>query len=98
VHLDPCEASVDERLLYQGWGKKQTYILAFYAPHIKASGIENAIPLIEDVTCSYTSDSAEEICKRREESQEQVKTAIEQATDKLRKHLDHSVVNDKAVA
>lgn len=29
VHLDPCEAAVDEPLLYQSWGKNQTYILAF---------------------------------------------------------------------
>jgi hypothetical protein len=32
VHLDPCEAAVDENLIYQGWGKKQTFILGFYAP------------------------------------------------------------------
>jgi hypothetical protein len=35
VHLDPCEAAVDKPLLYQEWGKTQTYILAFYAPSIE---------------------------------------------------------------
>ena len=32
VHLDPCEAAVDNPLLYESWGKKQTYIIALYAP------------------------------------------------------------------
>ena len=46
VHCDPCEASVNEPLLYQGWGKNQTYIIAFGRDHI------------EDVTGAYTSDLA----------------------------------------
>ena len=29
IHADPCEAAVDEPLLYESWGKNQTYILAF---------------------------------------------------------------------
>jgi Transglutaminase-like superfamily len=32
IHLDPCEAAVDENLLYESWGKKPTYIVSFYAP------------------------------------------------------------------
>lgn len=27
VHLDPCEAAVDENLMYQDWGKRQVYIM-----------------------------------------------------------------------
>ncbi|EKU23366.1 peptide-N4-(N-acetyl-beta-glucosaminyl)asparagine amidase, partial [Nannochloropsis gaditana CCMP526] len=46
VHLDPCEAAVNEPLLYQGWGKKQTYILAFSREEV------------EDVTREYTTDWA----------------------------------------
>ena len=34
IHLDPCEAAVDEPLLYEGWGKKQTYIVGFHAPRL----------------------------------------------------------------
>ncbi|KAL7527647.1 hypothetical protein ACHAXR_002057, partial [Thalassiosira sp. AJA248-18] len=32
VHLDPCEAAVDIPLLYESWGKNQTYIVAFHDP------------------------------------------------------------------
>ena len=29
IHADPCEAAINEPLLYESWGKNQTYILAF---------------------------------------------------------------------
>ena len=32
VHLDPCEAAVDNPLLYENWGKNQTYIVAYHDP------------------------------------------------------------------
>ncbi|CAM9491075.1 unnamed protein product, partial [Phaeothamnion confervicola] len=44
VHVDPCEAAVDEPLLYESWGKKQTIIIAFTR--------QEAV----DVTGRYTSD------------------------------------------
>lgn len=91
VHLDPCEAAVDENLIYQDWGKKQTYILGFYAPrqttHANGSSRSFPIPLIEDVTQGYTSDSWEEICKRREESEEDVHHSIEKAAGELETKL-----------
>lgn len=102
VHLDPCEAAVDEALLYQGWGKKQTYILAFYAPPIQERGWDGAmlptasstngvfgksIPLIEDVTQSYTTDSIETIRHRRDESCEQIQTSITKASIELQPNL-----------
>eukprot|EP00968_Pinguiococcus_pyrenoidosus_P001642 scaffold71_cov247-Pinguiococcus_pyrenoidosus.AAC.36 len=44
VHCDPCEASLDEPLLYEGWGKNQTYILAYAPTYVK------------DVTSVYTTN------------------------------------------
>jgi Transglutaminase-like superfamily len=87
VHLDPCEAAVDQNLLYQDWGKKQTYILGFAAPTRSVSwlaGDDIRVPLIEDITSTYTSDAWETICQRRDESETEVKDAIEKAASDLR--------------
>lgn len=85
VHLDPCEAAVDDNLLYQGWGKKQTYILAFYAPARRvASG---GVAWIEDVTQAYTSDSLDAIGQRRDESNDTVKASIDKAIIELQNKL-----------
>lgn len=70
VHLDPCEASIDEPLLYQGWDKMQTYVVAFEAPSVmtvasKANDKANNRFTITDVTQSYTSDTLEAINERR---------------------------------
>ena len=36
IHVDPCEAAIDNPLLYESWGKKQTHIVAFH-PSIDSS-------------------------------------------------------------
>ena len=89
VHLDPCEAAVGENLIYEGWGKKQTYILAFYAPMpgSKSSNTPHQTPLIEDVTAQYTSESEAGIQKRREESKETVQSSISEAIENLQINL-----------
>lgn len=65
VTLDPCEAAVDEPLLYESWGKNQTFIMAM-------SFSEG----VEDVTARYTSDVAAALA-RRDESDEVVSGAID---------------------
>ena len=103
IHLDPCEAAVDKPLLYQEWGKKQTYIVAFHAP--SPSGVaraENAtasagshwkkadvfdVPLIEDVTLRYTSDGMDVIRKRRDD--DDLKEALNRVTLDLERKLNN---------
>jgi hypothetical protein len=88
VHLDPCEAAVDQNLLYQDWGKKQTYILGFAAPHDEHLLMDGApTPLVEDITATYTSDSWEVICQRRDESETEIQTSIRRAIVELQKKL-----------
>jgi hypothetical protein len=83
VHLDPCEAAVDKPLLYQEWGKEQTYIIAFHAPPIPIllRNKQDAVALdpqmlIEDVTKMYTSDSEETILKRRDEPATHIESSL----------------------
>jgi hypothetical protein len=85
VHLDPCEAAVDAPLLYQEWGKQQTYIIAFYAP-LKIKG-QHVYPAIEDITTKYTSDGMAAIQERRDASAENVDSAIVEVSLDLRNKL-----------
>jgi hypothetical protein len=104
VHLDPCEAAVDENFIYQGWGKKQTYILGFYAPPQRGAGTGTddtdtdigsssdpldlfdttlTTPIIEDITATYTTDSWDDICKRRDESEDEIRASMAKAIGEL---------------
>jgi hypothetical protein len=95
VHIDPCEAAVDKNHLYQSWGKKQTYVMALYAPKATATtttteGTSSSsrnnkcvAPLVQDVTNEYTSDPWETIYKRRDESNQEVEQAIMKAVTTL---------------
>jgi hypothetical protein len=84
VHFDPCEAAVDNPHLYQGWGKKQTFVIGLYSPPRSGSGKKKlAVPVVEDLTHRYTTDSIAKIASRRDESQEEVKRAIDEAISRL---------------
>jgi Transglutaminase-like superfamily len=96
VHLDPCEAAVDENFIYQDWGKKQTFILGFYLPpmpneqstafgpgSVGGNDTIAAIPLIEDITQCYTREPWNDVCERREEPEDHIKSSIERATQDL---------------
>jgi hypothetical protein len=89
---------VNKPLLYEEWGKQQTYIVAFHAPlarRFEATSILNghrrvteAVPLIEDVTLRYTSSDQETIRKRRDESEEELRTFMERTIVDLERKLD----------
>lgn len=72
IHIDPCEAAIDNPLLYESWGKKQTYIVAFH-PSIDSSHADSCI---EDVTPIYTSDNTTAIEERREDPAELIETSL----------------------
>jgi peptide-N4-(N-acetyl-beta-glucosaminyl)asparagine amidase len=74
VHCDPCEATVDEPLLYVSWNKIPTYIFAF-----RVVGIQMEI---EDVTMHYTTDNIQAIHKRRGISSDFVTESIREVSDK----------------
>lgn len=58
VHLDPCEAAVDEPLIYESWGKTQTYIFAYTRG------------AVEDVTAQYTTRFNESLVRRLRDGNE----------------------------
>jgi len=97
IHLDPCEAAVNKPLLYEEWGKQQTYIVAFHAPlanggsldrtSILQNGMNTSVPLIEDVTLRYTSADLQEIQKRRDESDEELAEFVDQTIVELEEKL-----------
>jgi hypothetical protein len=96
VHCDPCEASIDEPLIYQGWGtKNQTFIMAFYNPFHKSSGVDSheveEFDLIEDVTSSYTNDQIETIYGRRGIDKQFVTETIQQVSNKFNEMLQRTI-------
>jgi len=76
VHLDSCENARDEHLLYDvGWGKKQSYILAF--------SIEGA----QDVSRAYIKDFDAALSRRTRMSEESLQAVLTEITRERRNGL-----------
>mmetsp|Transcript_9277 Transcript_9277/g.17477 ORF Transcript_9277/g.17477 Transcript_9277/m.17477 type:complete len:597 (+) Transcript_9277:208-1998(+) len=82
IHLDPCEAALDRPLLYREWGKKQTFIIAFWAP-LRSGEASIIQDYITDVTLKYTSDGIAAISKRRHIETEVVNDIIRRSASLL---------------
>jgi hypothetical protein len=91
---------VNENYIYQGWGKKQNYILGFYLPSIQnmESSLQQIssnrtlttssnISYIEDITHCYTNEQWSDICQRRDESESHIQSSIVKATHALQQKL-----------
>ncbi|GMH92741.1 hypothetical protein TrVE_jg7951 [Triparma verrucosa] len=78
-HFDPCEGIVGQKLLYEGWGKKPSTVVSFRVP---SNDTDVGDSLVEDITMDYTSDSKEEVAKRRKS--ENLEDAMEKAREILR--------------
>lgn len=90
VHLDPCEAAVDNPLLYSSWGKNQTYLLAFYDPSVTIKSTSSdgqhddlSIQAVEDVTLRYTIDEIGVVTERRGIPEQSVAEAIKEVSSKM---------------
>ena len=57
IHVDPCEAAIDEPYIYQSWGKNQTYIFSYSVGQdtgeAEALDIHTESSFAEDVTHRY---------------------------------------------
>jgi peptide-N4-(N-acetyl-beta-glucosaminyl)asparagine amidase len=74
--MDSCENARDENLLYDvGWGKKQSYILAF--------SMEGA----QDVSRAYIKDFDAALSRRTRMSEEDLQAALDEVTRNRRKAL-----------
>lgn len=76
VHMDSCENARDQHLLYDvGWGKKQSYILAF--------SVEGA----QDVSRGYIKDFDAALSRRNQISEEALQKLLEDVTRNRRAGL-----------
>jgi|MDTB01.1.fsa_nt_gb hypothetical protein len=81
VHVDSCEASIDEPLIYHGWGKNQTHIYSF-RPYRFASEHEEGLKRVEDVTLRYTPPSEHAAVMERRKNEGLTNTTISDAMAK----------------
>lgn len=61
VHVDPCEAAVNEPLIYESWGKRPTYVLAYRSSSCEHS-IEPCTKLSSDHSSEHSSEHTCDLC------------------------------------
>ncbi|KAG8803607.1 peptide-N4-(N-acetyl-beta- glucosaminyl)asparagine amidase [Serendipita sp. 399] len=77
VHMDSCENARDQHLLYDvGWGKKQSYILAF--------STEGA----QDVSRAYIKDYGAALSRRNRMNEDDLQSVLAEVTRKRRAKLE----------
>eukprot|EP00290_Baffinella_frigidus_P008299 CAMPEP_0180128216 /NCGR_PEP_ID=MMETSP0986-20121125/6637_1 /TAXON_ID=697907 /ORGANISM="non described non described, Strain CCMP2293" /LENGTH=493 /DNA_ID=CAMNT_0022067749 /DNA_START=8 /DNA_END=1489 /DNA_ORIENTATION=- len=82
VHIDPCEAAVNDKRMYVGWGKQHTYVVALGRTEV------------EDVTEAYT-DSLDAARKRRDLSDHDLAEVLRAAsTDWASGNIDAGLLDE----
>ena len=85
VHMDSCENARDQHLLYDvGWGKKQSYILAF--------SVEGA----QDVSRGYIKDYEAALSRRTRMLEEDLQTVLREVTKNRRAQLSAEKLQELA--
>ena len=66
VHVDSCEASIDEPLLYHSWGKKQTHIYSFqpYRPRGESLSLFSTASSSTSTSTSTSSSTSAAVANR----------------------------------
>ena len=76
IHVDPCEAAVDENFIYESWGKSQNYIISVSDADVR------------DVTEQYTRNFNETVLRRSnsEVNQTYLNSLLHDAENEIRKY------------
>jgi hypothetical protein len=87
VHIDPCEAAVNEPLIYQSWGKNITYIMAY----------DFDTANVTDITSSYISDQQLYRSRRMADFMNEsfIESTLQEATFNLTEFRQHLISKHK---
>ena len=85
IHIDPCEAAVNENFIYESWGKAQNYIISV------------SDSAVRDVTDQYTRNFNETVIRRSnsEVNQTYLNSLLHDAENEIR---NYSSVNLNGIA
>ena len=87
IHIDPCEAAVNENFIYESWGKSQNYI-------VSVSNSE-----VRDVTEQYTTKFNETVIRRSnsEVNQTYFNSLLHDAKNEILNYTSSVVLKSSAV-